>query len=178
MPATGDRSNTMETVQAVGSGHAANQARHLKPHHIPKWIVTHPVDQPSPQGISHNVTSRSHQCFFASNSTVMKTWHPEPPTGRTNLASHTATCRLQTIDQARQVIRLTKLDQPVRMIRHQHPCQHAAIPQQKAIIETARRSTCHRKLAKHRATITGYAGKQISHARAGYTAFAQGPITG
>lgn len=128
MPMTRDKSNIMDTVQAVGSGHAANQARQLKPHHIPKWIVTHPADQSSPQGISHNVTSRSHQCFFASNSTVMKTWHPEPPTGRTNLASHTATCRLQTIDQTGQVIRLTKLDQPVRVIRHQHPCQHAAVP--------------------------------------------------
>lgn len=148
----------------------------LKPDRIPERIVTQPPDQPSPQRIGHDIARHTEQILLGSQAMIMEARHSDTPLGARALSRHPTARRLQPIHQSSQAVHLAQLNQPMGMIRHQHPGEHMAVTKEPWRFETAGSRTASGKVAEYRLAVTGDGSDQIGRSGAGSAASAQGAI--
>ena len=107
----------------------------LQPDGIPERVIAKPLDQARTQGIGDEVSRGTDYTLIIAYRMVMECATPYR-TLRTHCEIHAAAARgLQSACDCAQRIALAELQQPMRMIRHQHPRQHRCISKKSPIFE-------------------------------------------
>ena len=88
----------------------------------------------------------------------------------------TAAGRFEPVDHPAQVALLPHLHQPVDMIRHQHPGQHAGLTEQGTVLETPAGGAGGPEIEEDRLPLPGGGGHQVHLVRQGHPAPAQGSL--
>ncbi len=107
----------------------------LQPDAVPEWILAQSAHETRTQWIGDKVAGSHQQFPLVSQCVLVECPSPHSTTASQRAIGAARACTLQPGHDARQAIVLAKLQQPMRVVRHQHPCKHLRIPEAATIVE-------------------------------------------
>lgn len=129
-----------------------------------------------PAPIGYHITGHAPQVFFPPQTVVVVCWLPDGPLSLQNPIDITCAGRFETIHHQAQGVIFAQLDEPMGVIRHEHPGQHAGIAQQGALFETTGGRTARLEISEKTLPANRGAGHQIDMVGERCPAPPQGPM--
>ena len=160
---------------AVGAGRA-RETIESNPNRIPVRIRPHPLHQPGPKRIGQHIPGDPAHILLGAQGMIVKPLLPQWATCAHEAMDLTAAGRFEPVDHPAQVALLAHLHQPVDMIRHQHPSQHAGLTEQGTVLETPAGGAGGPEIEEDRLPLPGGGGHQVDLVRQGHPAPAQGSL--
>ena len=148
-----------------------------QPHRIPKRIVPNPPHQSCPYRIGDDIPCHRLNIFFGSQSMVMIGRRPQGSLRLSDRIDAASTRRFETEQQLVQAETLTQRNQPVNVIRHQHPGKQPGVTKQTRVVEGTGSHARQMEIGEQRLALHGGGGEKIQLARQRNTASAQCRMT-
>lgn len=134
---------------------AKTNAPRLQPDGIPERVGDYPFHQAGAHRVADQVSRHRAQVFLVAQGMVVVRRCPQRAVPAEHAIGRARTGRFEAADHLRQRIAGAQFDQPVRVVRHQHPGQRRGIaPHLPATQATANRAGSH-KVGKERRPVVG-----------------------
>lgn len=153
-------------------------ARPSQPYCIPIRVILHPFHQPGTHRVGNHITCGAQQVFLGAQGVIVKSPCPQRVMPAQYPVGAARTRRFQAADQGAQAIGLAQLDQPMRVIGYQHPCQHAGVAQDTRVFEAACSGTSHGEFTEQGLPSLRDGGDQVRVVWQRYSPSPQGVVSG
>ena len=151
-------------------------ANRLQPYCVPEGIITYPPHQSGADRICHNIARDRSNVFISTQRVIMISSLPYSTCADKDAIYMSGARGFQTSYNRGKIGDSTNLDQPMHVIRHEYPRQHAGVNEYTVILKTACRGASGRVV--HKYWFPGICGGSdvVNLSRQGCPAVAQGPM--
>ncbi len=145
---------------------------------VPIRIQTDAFDQTRTYWVCNDISGNRFQVFVAANGPIMKSASPDRAAGTVRDVCSVRGTGFQRFDRFFQRFVFAKLQQPMRVIRHQNPSKHRGICQQSAVFEPTTRRKGGSAVKEHGFSVGRRRGQVIDLIGDAETPFAQCSMAG
>ena len=159
----------MGAIPVAGLVHGGGLSRawcaRLQPDGVPEWVITCARGQAGADGIGDDVAGRCLEVIVLSQRVIVECPAPQCTVAPAGAVGGARAGRFQSFHDGFKRIAFTQLQQPMCVIRHQHPGQQARVTQVLRSFEASRRSTGGIKITKDGLAALGACGQMVNMVR-------------